>query len=175
MAKCRNKGCDNEFIQYSTLQKLCIPCSIAKGRAIQAKTERKAHNEAKEKLLTKSDHAKLTQAQCNRYIRARDYGKVCISCQKPPKKKNAGHYRSVGAQGALRFNEFNIHLQCEHCNTHLSSNAIEYRINLVDKIGIDMVEWLETDHQAKHYTIEELIEIRALYSYFARELERQQD
>lgn len=175
MKKCRTRGCDNEFTQYNTLQNLCVPCLVKKGRKIQEKTERKEHKLAKEKLMTKSDHAALAQAQCNRYIRARDKGQVCISCQKPPRKVQAGHYRSVGAQGALRFNESNIHLQCMYCNSHLSGNAIEYRIHLVEKLGVEMVEWLETDHPVKNYSIDELQEIKALYSEFARELEKDFD
>ena len=93
----------------------------------------------------------------------RDKNLLCISCQKPPKKRNAGHYRSVGACPELRFEELNCHMQCEHCNTYLSGNLIEYRKNLILKIGVEKVEFLESKHEPKKYTIDEIKEIKAKY------------
>lgn len=138
--------------------------------AKKQKDERAELKKRKEKLKTKSDYAGEAQAAFNAYIRERDKGQLCISCQKPPKKKNAGHYRSVGACPELRFEELNVHLQCEHCNTYLSSNAIEYRINLVKKIGLEYVEWLEGPHPPKKYTIEDLKQIKKEYKRKLREL-----
>jgi len=154
----------------------CIPCmaqhGLEKARDAQAKKERKELKARKEGLKTRGDHAKDTQTDFNKFIRLRDTGLNCISCDKPPKKKNAGHYRSVGAAPELRYEELNCHLQCEHCNTHLSSNAIEYRINLVKKIGQDNVDWLEGPHDAKKYTIDELKEIKLKYRAKWRAIER---
>jgi len=130
------------------------------GKELAAKSrERKAkkqQREDKRRLKTRSQWLKDAQAVFNKYIRLRDESDLCISCQRPPKKKNAGHYRSVGACPELRFEELNVHLQCEHCNSYKSGNAIDYRINLVKKIGLDKVEWLEGPHEAKKYTIEEI-------------------
>jgi hypothetical protein len=69
---------------------------------------------------------------------------------------NAGHYRSTAAAPELRFHLDNIHKQCEQCNTSKSSNAVEYRIALVKKIGVEKVEWLEGPHEPKRYRVEEL-------------------
>lgn len=167
--KCR---CGEMYYQYTTLQNRCPKCLAGRAKKAREKTERKEHKKAKESLKTRSDWLREAQQQFNRYIRARDHGKVCISCQKPPKKKNAGHYRSVGAAPELRFNEDNVHLQCEHCNTFNSGNAIEYRINLVKKLGMEQVKHLEGPHLPKKYTIDEIKEIKAKYSKMARDLER---
>ena len=63
----------------------------------------------------------------------------------------------------MRFEELNTHKQCMPCNSHLSGNLINYRINLIKKIGLEAVEWLEGPHKPKKYTIENLKEIRDKY------------
>ena len=178
--RCKNKcgneipkviECDNLFQRKGYCDIDCLAEHTRAKRVIaEDKKERKVMREAKEKLKTKGDYAKEAQTAFNAWIRERDTGKVCISCQKPPKKKNAGHYRSVGAMAQLRFEPLNVHLQCEHCNTHLSSNAIEYRINLVKKIGVDKVEWLEGPHEPKRYRKEDYIEIKRIYKQKLKQL-----
>jgi hypothetical protein len=64
---------------------------------------------------------------------------------------------------ALRFNELNCHRQCAPCNNHKSGNITEYRIELIRRIGENLVEWLEKDHPPHRWTIEELKGIRQYY------------
>jgi len=45
----------------------------------------------------------------------------------------------------------------------LSGNIISYRKKLIKKIGEDKVQWLEKNHPAKKYTIEQLQEIKRIY------------
>lgn len=171
MAKKKCRSCRTEFDQFNTLQNLCFKCLAKKAKTTREKSERKEHRRAKERLKTKSDWLGEAQTAYNRWVRAADPHGVCISCQKPPKKRNAGHYRSVGACAELRYCLYNVHLQCEYCNTHLSSNAIEYRINLVKKIGQENVAWLEGPHKIKKYTIEDAKEIKKGFNQWAKELE----
>jgi hypothetical protein len=125
----------------------------------------------REAIKSRSQWLKEAQEAFNAYIRARDYGKPCISCKKNTgAKMNAGHYRSVGAAPELRFNELNVHLQCEHCNSFLSGNIIEYRINLAKQIGIDNLEWLEGPHEPAKYTIEDAKRIKAEYKRKLKEI-----
>jgi hypothetical protein len=116
-------------------------------------------------LRTKSEWLKLAQVEFNAYIRLRDHDRPCISCGRHHNGKwNAGHYRSVGAQGSMRFNELNCHKQCEPCNSHLSGAIAEYRIGLVKRIGIELVEWLEKDHpRQRSWTVEEIKALRHYY------------
>ena len=72
------------------------------------------------------------------YIRNRDQGKPCISCSKKTTLQ-AGHFYSAGKHPQLRFNEDNVHGQCLRCNYYMSANLLNYRINLIDKIGMDRV------------------------------------
>lgn len=84
---------------------------------------------------------KMAERWCNKYIRFRDEGAKCISCDNPGTE--AGHYYSAGHYSTLRFNEININLQCSRCNRHLHGNLIEYRKGLVEKIGEEGVKELD--------------------------------
>ena len=97
-----------------------------------------------------SKYSKKTQKQLkakaisvfNAYIRKRDSDLGCISCGSH-KDIQAGHFYSAGHHELLRFNEDNVNSQCLRCNYHLSANLINYRKNLIKKIGIDRVEKLD--------------------------------
>ena len=69
----------------------------------------------------------------------------------------------------MRFNQFNNNKQCSPCNNHLSGNAVEYRINLIRKYGIEKVEWLEAQNEPKKWTLEE---IKAITDYYRKMLKR---
>lgn len=141
----------------------------AKAKQDKAKKEHKA---AKERLKTRGDYAKDTQAVFNKFIRLRDRLLPCISCDRHHKGQyHAGHYRTVGGNPELRYEELNCHKQCSVCNNHKSGNIVEYRINLTKRIGNDNLDWLEGPHKPKKYTIEELKAIKARYSQKCKELE----
>ena len=90
-----------------------------------------------------------THKYFNKYIRLRDSedGRfTCISCQenKPTSQMNAGHFRSTGHFGCLRFTEDNCHGQCVKCNNFLGGNLYEYSKHLKEKIGADAFERLDS-------------------------------
>ena len=117
-----------------------------------------------EDLKTTSDYLKIAQQVFNKYIRKRDNGLNCISCDKPCKKENAGHYYSQGGHSNVRFNEDNVHLQCEHCNTYLSGNLLNYQLNIKERIGAQkLMELQAIAHEVKKWTKDELKEIIATY------------
>jgi hypothetical protein len=169
----RCKSCKELFEQYEFNNKFCkkIDCQTAKAlfklsliKKQESKDWKERKKVIKDNLQTVQELTKVAQVVFNRFIRERDAGQLCISCQKPPKKENAGHFVASGKSKFLSFNEDNVHLQCEYCNTYLHSNAIEYRINLIKKIGIDKVEWLERNRNAvRKYTREDLNEIIKKY------------
>jgi len=158
------KVCKEPFKPFNSLAKVCSPhCALKLVRLNNEKAIKKDMRERKKKLKTKSQWAKEAQTIFNQYIRERDKNENCISCQKPPRKRNAGHYKSVGAFPELRFHPLNCHLQCEHCNTYKSGNQSEYRLCLISRIGASSVDWLESYHQPQKLTIEDLIEIKQYY------------
>ena len=137
------------------------------------KERRKSDRIKKESLKTAGEYIKEAQAAVNKYIRMRDWGEPCISCGTPHKIKyggyvDAGHYRSRGSASHLRFNLLNIHGQCVKCNRFNSGNAVDYRINLIDKIGIDNVNKLECDNKPRKFTIEYLNRVKKIFNKRAR-------
>lgn len=188
--KCKAPGCGKPFKPTMTTQKVCsIACAkaMAKDPKLQkvaakaiTKQARQDLQERREKLKTRREHMAEAQTAFNAYIRERDVGLPCISCDSNPSdhdlitgsRWDAGHYRSVGACPELRFEPLNAHRQCVKCNRNLSGNAIEYRIRLVKRIGADQVEWLEGPHKPQRLTIEDLQAIKALYRQKLKDLRR---
>jgi len=168
------KACNTTFTPKYFNQKFCVDndeCLKAfsdYAKITKEKTERKEWSQRKSKLkkemLTVQDYLKIAQQVFNAYIRKRDQGKNCISCQKPCKKENAGHYFNSNNHWNVRFDELNVHLQCEACNTYLSGNLIEYGINLEKLIGADEFTILrEKAYQTRKFTRDELKEIIEKY------------
>jgi hypothetical protein len=156
------------------LQKNCFdPNCVAEWiNEVKQKNWQKKKAKLKADLMTVQDYIKLAQQVFNKYIRLRDAGNVCISCQKKPLKENAGHFYNANNHWSVRFDERNVHLQCEHCNTFLSGNLIYYRENLLKKIGIEEFENLSAEAmKTRKYTIEELKEIIATYKKKCKEIE----
>lgn len=132
----------------------------------EAKRKRAETRKRKEALKSRSDWAREAQQAFNAWIRARDAGKPCVSCDRPDDgshQRHASHYRSRGACPELAFEPLNVHASCAQCNSHLSGNIVEYRLRLRDRIGEEALEWLEGPHEAKKYTAEELKEIKRHY------------
>jgi hypothetical protein len=72
----------------------------------------------------------------------------------------------------LRYEPDNCFKQCAPCNNHLSGNLINFRINLIKKLGIKRVEWIEGPHEPKKYTIEQLKELKTVYKAKIKQLEQ---
>lgn len=156
---------------------------INKGRAKIAKEERKEIKKAKEGLKTAGEYIKEAQAAVNRYIRARDFNKPCISCGSMPtndglikgQRVDAGHFRSRGSASHLRFNLLNIHKQCVKCNRWLSGNVVEYRVRLIERIGLERVEALENDNSLRSFDIDYLKRVKKIFNRRARYYERRNE
>ncbi len=127
----RCKNCKEKFEPARFNMKYCLKdeCVRVFVEEVKNKTWKKTKQKAKLDLMTLSDYLKLAQQVFNKFIRLRDKGQVCISCQKKPLKENAGHFFNANNHYNVRFDERNTHLQCEHCNTYLSGNLIEYQRN----------------------------------------------
>ena len=164
MPRCKICKVKYEPIRFNSKTCINVECIISHAKEVKAKEWAKRKKIKKEALKTKQDYQKELQIIFNKFIRTRDKDKPCISCGKVSgKAEQAGHYRSVGSCPELRFEELNVYGQCIKCNMYLGANLIEYRINLVKLIGLDKVEWLESKHEPKHYTIEELKGLKVYY------------
>jgi len=171
--------CGKLFNQYNSLTRVCsIECSIKNAKAKSKKevvkkwkTEKKA---IKEKLMTKIDYLNIAQKVFNTYIRLRDKGKPCISCNAVNYTSSCGHYYSSGKHKNVTFNELNCHAQCWfYCNSSLSGNLIEYRKGLIQRIGLDNLDYLDSIAKIeKKFEIDELKEIIKEYKEKIKQLKK---
>ncbi len=158
--------------QYATDKK-----NKPKIKKIADKVAKKDIKKRKEALRGLPWYKKEAQKWFNKFIRLRDHQLNCISCGRKLAEKyggayDAGHYRTVGANPEMRFNEDNCHAQCVYCNRNLSGNVTNYRIGLVHRIGIKRLDLLEGYHAPAKYTIDDLKEIIATYKAKCKELEQ---
>ena len=157
------------------LQKVCGPaCAMKIARKAVQDADKKETKRKLDAMQTRPQLLKKAQTAFNAYIRARDKGKPCISCDKPldggANTFDAGHYRSVGSAPHMRFVEDNCHGQCKHCNNWLAGNHVEYRKRLLERIGERQLELLESDNTLRKYTKEGLEEIAKHYREETRRL-----
>lgn len=108
------------------------------------------------------------QIACNAYIRLRDKDKGCFVCgrpfeDKPGRVQHAGHVRSRGAAGHLRFVEDNIHGECEGCNGPHGAKPHQIKAGAIQRIGEARFLELEADNTPHKWQREELIAIKETY------------
>lgn len=169
----RCKNCKQKFEPIRFNHKYCLKdeCIKAFVSEVKEKTWKETKIRMKSDLKTTQDWLKEAQTIFNKYIRLRDMGLLCISCNTIPKKKNAGHYFSSGGHSNVRFDEDNVHLQCEHCNTFLSGNLLNYQIGIEKRIGAEkLIELQGKAHLEKRWSVEELKEIIKKYKNLVRDM-----
>ena len=165
LKKC--KECGSEYLPTRFAQVVCSPiCGINHSRKLNEKkvaAARKADTkERKEKIKTYSEFLKDLQKVFNEWVRESQRGSKCISCSNPT-PSDAGHYKSVGANPELRFEPLNVHIQCRKCNGYWGGNLIEYRKGLIQKIGVEKVEWLEGPHEPTKLSVDEIKDLIKVY------------
>ncbi|CAB4151747.1 Bacteriophage lambda NinG [uncultured Caudovirales phage] len=162
--------CKDPFKQiYSTTQKVCShKCAIILSRIPKKTKEDKERKKIMvENITTIPQLIKKLEFEFNRFIRFRDLGQDCISCDKKLKDirdYHAGHYYSAGHHSNIRFNELNVNGQCIECNTYLHGNLIKYRPKLENKIGNENLHYLdEIAYLTKKWNRDELIKLFKIY------------
>lgn len=165
--------CREPFVPRTSLAVACsVDCAMAVAAAVKVIAERKSDKVRKLALKSRQDWLREAQAAFNAFIRERDRAEPCISCGRfHDGQWHAGHFRSVGAQPALRFDETNVHKQCAPCNNHLAGNVVEYRLRLVQKIGQSAVDLLELEHEPAKYSIADAQRIKAVYKAKLKQLQ----
>lgn len=179
------KVCRSEFVRKLPNQKVCgADCATSFAVSDRAKQERitqkqQASADRKQMELLRPRKWWLAKAKTalHAYIRARDEGKQCISCDTILIKLgrvggdyDAGHFRSVGSAKHMEFVERNIHGQCKSCNDYKKGNQIEYEHRLRARYGDDYVECLLNDNTARNLTIDDFKVIEAKYKKLIKEM-----
>jgi hypothetical protein len=104
----------------------------------------KEKKELKENIKTLSDWQKELEKGINKIAVLIDIGNGCISCN-GSKSPQGGHYHSVKANGSIRFNLDNIHLQDYYCNVEKSANLHQYDLGLINRYGKEYWEYVKFD------------------------------
>lgn len=168
-------------LELRAKEKVKAEAKRIKAKHEAEKADRKRQQAKRESFKTKAQWDKEAQSAFNRYIRIRDEGKPCVSCGNPLIGKSnyltgsaidASHYRSRGAASHLKFNTFNVHSACTRCNRQLSGNAVEYRIRLIERIGLERVERLESDNEPRRFDIPYLKRVKSIFSRRANALSK---
>lgn len=175
--------CQTPFTPQRMGQRVCSPrCA---GRLVKAakKAEAVQTRERKAALKRIPDLIAAAQTAFNAFIRERDRDQPCICCGQPLGAQNesastggvfdCGHYRSTGSASHLRFDERNAHGQRKVCNRYGAGRAVDYRIGLIDRIGLDEVEALESDNTPHKWQRDELIQVRATYVQKLKDLKKE--
>lgn len=180
------KVCGGLFHPRSSMASICGPVcatkyakALDKDRKVKAKAERAKDRQTREAGKTLPTLHKEARFWFNRFIRLRDAHEPCISCGKPPPDlsglhagRDAGHYRSVGSAGHLRYTEANVAAQCVHCNQYLAGNPVGYRKGLIERRGPEVVEGLENDNAPEKWTRDQVRELRDYYKQRCKALEK---
>lgn len=185
--------CKTAFTPQRALQRVCSPmCGLERARvkreAEQKKTKTAEAKADRAKRLEMEPLRKLlaaAQEAFNPYIRERDEDLPCISCGETNPDMtaggqwDAGHFLSRGSHPELRFDEDNCHKQCKSCNGgggkfkhHERTVSQNYRVNLIERIGLERVERLESTHDPIKWERDVLRQIKVVYRAKARELRR---
>ena len=178
--------CPQVFMPRSAFQTVCSPKCLLKQvnrqereKKAKAKSERAADRAKRADQETIPQLIKRADKAFQEYIRERDRkaGHACISSGRPldwsGNKVDAGHYRSKGAASHLRYDEDNCHAQTKHENRDKAGNAVEYRMHLIKRIGLERVERLESSNEAIKWSRDVLRQIIVIYRAKARALRKE--
>lgn len=93
----------------------------------------KAERKSKDKLQYLKVNVMNT---CHDYIKLRDKGRPCVSCGQPwSSDHQAGHWKKASDYSLLKYDERNIHNQCQGCNLFKDGNVQEYGNRIHLRIG----------------------------------------
>lgn len=174
------RQCKAKFAPARPLQAVCGPmCGLERAKKARVTAEKKQDRVKRESLKTIPQLIAEAQKEFNAFIRERDRlaGYPCISSGRPldwsGNSVDAGHYRSTGAASHLRFDEDNVHAQSKHDNQYLAGNAVDYRLNLIKRIGLARVERLEASNEPIKWDRDTLRQIKTIYRAKTRELKKE--
>lgn len=177
---CRKRLPPGERIHEACIEPYAQACEDkakrkeAKKAKEAAKAERAEIRQRKKALKPRAKLLAECQAVVNKYVRLRDKDRPCCSCERPASwtgQWHASHYRSVGAASAVRFNLWNIHKSCSICNNYLSGNIAGYRPRIIERIGLERLEWLDGQNQLIRYSVEYLQRLKKVMGKRLKRLE----
>lgn len=146
----------------------------AKRAQAAAKVERAETRRRKEAIKTIAQLIAEAQNAFNAVIRERDKDKGCFVCGRPFRDvpgqvQHAGHVRSRGAAGHLRFHLDNVHGECEGCNGPHGAKPHQIKAGAIARIGQERYDALEANNTPHKWDRDELRSIRDHYRKLLKE------
>jgi hypothetical protein len=172
------KQCGSTFSPWSSTQTVCGRTCAAKLVKVEKVAEKAKDRATRERLKTIPQLIAEAQKEFNAFIRERDKEQPCICCGLPlgtgevGGAYDCGHYRSTGSAAHLRFDERNAHAQRKVCNRWGAGRAVDYRMGLIQRIGLEAVEALESDNDPVKWDRDTLRQIKVIYRAKVRELKK---
>jgi len=118
-------------------------------KQIEIKLEDKRNSRKEKSEMNESSSMKLADTYFSRFIRLKHSEEglcTCYTCGSvlPIKQVDNGHYQKR-VHKVVRYNENNCRPQCKKCNGNTLHNGkqVEFRINLINEIGLSEVEVIE--------------------------------
>jgi len=195
------KKCDTclkDFTPFQSFQKVCktYSCMIAYAKKKEQKKKDKVfkvrkddfvlNDTRKQHVLTQKVFNKMRKLQEFKWFADKGVEPYCISCGKTIGGDQwcNGHFKTVGANGRLRYDEVNSHLQHNRsCNMAKSGdiygdkNSKGYIQGLKDRFGDDkaqeIIDYCESNTAPRKWTGQELSEMRKRYNVEIRRREAQ--
>ena len=103
------------------------------------------------------------------FIKIRDNW-TCFTCGERSRgpRMHAGHFIEDAVGGlALRYNETNVHAQCENCNCHSNDMKAKYEKRMIDVYGLDIVLALK---KLKHKVVKDF-DFKTTTDYYKQKVE----
>jgi 5-methylcytosine-specific restriction endonuclease McrA len=168
--------CAREFTPKLPMQAVCGRVCAQREQQAKRKAEREQTKQRKEALKRIPELIAAAQEAFNKFIRLRDKDKGCFVCGEPfPVGQlggdfDAGHVRSRGAAGHLRFNEDNCHGECKPCNASWGAKPHEIEAGAIRRIGQERYDALKNNNTPAKWTKDGLRAIAATYKVKTKEL-----
>ncbi len=153
----------------------------AKAALMAAKVERAEDRKKRDAMKTIAQLIAAAQDAFNSYVRERDRDKGCFVCNRPflagviGRQLHAGHVRTRGAAGHLRFNEDNCMGECEGCNGPRGAKPHQIKAGAIARIGVERFEALENNNTPHKWGRDELLSIKTKYRALANQLKKERE
>lgn len=157
----------------------------AKLRHSQVQKKRKQSKAAVRQLRANDRKNQIyrTQQKFNELVRLLDKDKPCICCGRATvgKSVDCGHFLSRGSHPELRFNFLNAYVQLSSCNRGITKHTSGAKAastrkgmetNIAARMGSEALKWLLGPHEVVKWTIDELKEMRSIFSAEIRHIEK---
>ncbi len=173
------KYCKQPFVPERPGAIVCsVPCAIGLAEKKREKAVLEGVREMQRQVKARREAIqplqywlKRAERAVNAYVRERDREQPCISCGTfDAETWHAGHWISVGASSALRYDLANINRQCRQCNWFEGGRSADYEARLPAKIGQAEVDRLKHAKRERKWTREECQQIEAEFKAKTKEL-----